>query len=60
MEKPGDGDKKASEKSSDQGSSANLVGVQLGVPDDTEVIDWAAAVDQCSGDVSFLEELLVD
>ncbi|CAM9393482.1 unnamed protein product, partial [Ectocarpus sp. 12 AP-2014] len=60
MEKSGDGDKKASEKSSDQGSSANLVGVQLGVPDDTEVIDWAAAVDQCSGDVSFLEELLVD
>ncbi|CAM9558948.1 unnamed protein product [Ectocarpus fasciculatus] len=66
MEKSGDGDTKPSEvavavqRSRDQGSSANLVGVQLGVPDDTEVIDWAAAVDQCSGDVSFLEELLVD
>lgn len=39
---------------------AKLVGVPLGVPDGTEVIDWTAAVDQCSGDVSFLEELLVD
>ena len=26
--------------------SANLVGVPLGVPDGTEVIDWTAAVDQ--------------
>lgn len=25
---------------------ANLVGVPLGVPDGTEVIDWSAAVDQ--------------
>ncbi|CAM9439841.1 unnamed protein product [Pylaiella littoralis] len=49
-----------SEKRLSELDSANLVGVQLGVPDGTEVIDWAAAVDQCSGDVSFLEELLVD
>ncbi|CAM9265625.1 unnamed protein product [Scytosiphon promiscuus] len=44
----------------DRGSPPNLIGVQLGVPDGTEVIDWAAAIDQCSGDESFLEELLVD
>ncbi|CAM9297670.1 unnamed protein product, partial [Hapterophycus canaliculatus] len=44
----------------DRGSPPSLIGVQLGVPDGTEVIDWAAAIDQCSGDESFLEELLVD
>eukprot|EP00752_Nemacystus_decipiens_P017935 g16078.t1 len=45
---------------SSESEPGNLVGVPLGVPDGTEVIDWTAAVDQCSGDVSFLEELLVD
>ncbi|CAN0254279.1 unnamed protein product [Ascophyllum nodosum] len=41
-------------------SSRDLVGMDVGVPDNMEVIDWDAAVDQCSGDVEFLEELLVD
>jgi HPt (histidine-containing phosphotransfer) domain-containing protein len=34
--------------------------VPLVVPDDTDVIDWDAAVEQCSGDEAFLRELLVD
>lgn len=39
---------------------SNTVGVALGVPSDLEAVDWTAALEQCSGDMSFLEELLVD
>lgn len=41
-------------------SARDLVGSDLGIPDHMQIIDWAAAIEQCSGDVSFLEELLVD
>lgn len=36
----------------------DLVGMDLHVPEDTEIIDWDAALNQCCGDAGFLQELL--